>query len=393
LRHSPLLAIFLIVAVDVLGLTIMIPLLPFYAEKLGATPFQVGWLIGAYAACQLVSGPLLGRLSDSTGRKPLLLVSQAGTFIGFIITAFAPNLIVLFLARMIDGATAGNLSLAQAYISDITKPEDRAKSFGVIGIAFGIGFLIGPAISGILAKSDYRYPVFMAAGLSALSIIATSVLLPKAEPARNDAGRRLSLIAWGEYVKYFRDPQLATRLWQFLCFIFGFSMFTSGFPLFAERRLTWHGSPFGPEQTGFVYAWAGFLGILTQGPALGVLVKKFGEKALNRVGFVAYAIGYTLLGLTHSIPALVVAATVTAFGGFVRPTLTSLITKAAPKSEQGSVLGLQQSLTSVAQIAAPPFAGILIQHGALTTWGIAASAITGIGLVLATRADSSRAAS
>ena len=152
MRHSPLLAIFLIVAVDVLGLTIMIPLLPFYAEKLGATPFQVGWLIGAYAACQLISGPLLGRLSDSTGRKPLLLVSQAGTFIGFIITAFAPNLIILFLARMIDGATAGNLSLAQAYISDITKPEDRAKSFGVIGIAFGIGFLIGPAISGILAK-------------------------------------------------------------------------------------------------------------------------------------------------------------------------------------------------------------------------------------------------
>jgi DHA1 family tetracycline resistance protein-like MFS transporter len=378
----------LIVAVDVLGLTIMIPLLPFYAEKLGATPFQVGWLIGAYAACQLVSGPLLGRLSDSTGRKPLLLVSQAGTFIGFIITAFAPNLIILFLARMIDGATAGNLSLAQAYISDITKPEDRAKSFGVIGIAFGIGFLIGPAISGILAKSDYRYPVYMAAGLSALSIIATSVLLPKAEPAKSDQGRRLSLIAWGEYVKYFHDPQLATRLWQFLCFIFGFSMFTSGFPLFAERRLS-----FGPEQTGFVYAWAGFLGILTQGPALGVLVKKFGEKALNRVGFAAYAVGYTLLGLSHSIPLLALAATVTAFGGFIRPTLTSLITKAAPRSEQGSVLGLQQSLTSVAQIAAPPFAGFLIQHGALTTWGIAASAITLIGLVLATRADSSVAAS
>jgi MFS transporter, DHA1 family, tetracycline resistance protein len=392
LRPSPLLAIFLIVAVDVLGLTIMIPLLPFYAEKLGASPFQVGWLIGAYAACQLVSGPLLGRLSDSTGRKPLLLVSQAGTFIGFIITAFAPNLIVLFLARMIDGATAGNLSLAQAYISDITRPEDRAKSFGVIGIAFGIGFLIGPAASGILAKSSYQYPVFAAAGLSALSILATAVLLPKAEPARNDQGRRLSLVAWGEYAKYFHDPKLATRLWQFLCFIFAFSMFTSGFPLFAERRLTWHGAPFGPEQTGFVYAWAGFLGILTQGPALGKLVEKFGEKALNRVGFLAYAVGYTLLGFSHSIPMLILAATVTAFGGFIRPTLTSLITKAAPKSETGSVLGLQQSLTSVAQIAAPPFAGILIQHGALTTWGIAASAITVAGLLLATRADSSEAA-
>jgi DHA1 family tetracycline resistance protein-like MFS transporter len=393
LRPSPLLAIFLIVAVDVLGLTIMIPLLPFYAEKLGATPFQVGWLIGAYAACQLVSGPLLGRLSDSTGRKPLLLVSQAGTFIGFIVTAFAPSLFVLFVARMIDGATAGNLSLAQAYISDITKPEERAKSFGVIGIAFGIGFLIGPAISGILAKSDYRYPVFAAAGLSALSILTTAVLLPEAKPMRNDQGRRLSLVAWGEYVQYFRDPQLSTRLWQFLCFAFAFAMFTSGFPLFAERRLTWHGVAFGPEQTGFVYAWAGFLGILTQGPALGVLVKKFGEKAINRVGFAAYAVGYSLLALSYTIPMLALAATVTAFGAFVRPTLTSLITKAAPRSEQGSVLGLQQSLTSVAQIAGPPFAGILIQHGALTTWGIAAAAITAVGLVLATRADSSAAAS
>src|SRR6202041_1323794 len=156
----------------------MIPLLPFYAETLGATPFQVGWLIGAYAACQLISGPLLGRLSDSTGRKPLLLVSQAGTLIGFIITAFAPNLIILFLARMIDGATAGNLSLAQAYISDITKPEERAKSFALIGIAFGMGFLLGPAISGFLAQYSYQYPIFAAAALSATSILATYFLLP-----------------------------------------------------------------------------------------------------------------------------------------------------------------------------------------------------------------------
>lgn len=391
MRPSPLLAIFLIVAVDVLGLTIMIPLLPIYAERLGANPFQVGWLISAYAVCQLVSGPLLGRMSDRTGRKPLLLVSQAGTFVGFIIAAFAPSLPILFLARMIDGATAGNLSLAQAYISDITKPEERAKSFGVIGIAFGIGFLIGPAISGILAKSDYRYPFFAAAGLSALSILSTAILLPKAEPARSNDGKRLSLVAWGEYAKYFRDPRLSTRLWQFLCFIFAFSMFISGFPLFAERRLTWHGAAFGPEQIGFVYAWAGCLGILTQGPALGRLVKKFGESPLNRAGFAAYVVGYSVLALTHSIPILLVAATITAFGQLIRPTLTSLITQSAPRSEQGAVLGLQQSLTSVAQICAPPFAGFLIQHGALTTWGIAAACITAVGFVLASTGDSAAA--
>src|SRR5258708_9670681 len=179
----------------------MIPLLPFYAEKMGATPTQVGLLIGTYAACQLFSGPLLGRLSDYTGRKPLLLVSQVGTLIGFLILAFAPNLWIVFLARVIDGATAGNLSLAQAYISDVTTQQDRAKSFGVIGIAFGMGFLIGPAISGYLAQFDYRDPIFAAAALSATSILATYFLLPSATPSKNAAagpgGRRLSLLQWG----------------------------------------------------------------------------------------------------------------------------------------------------------------------------------------------------
>src|SRR5262249_40930826 len=158
------------------------------------------------ALFQLISGPLLGRLSDQIGRKPLLLVSQIGTFAGFLLTAFAPNLLVLFAARAIDGATAGNLSLAQAYISDVTKPEDRAKSFGVIGIAFGMGFLIGPAISGFLAQFDFRYPIFAAAALSAGSILSTLTLLPGGPPPRVAAsnggqagpgGRRLSLVEWG----------------------------------------------------------------------------------------------------------------------------------------------------------------------------------------------------
>src|SRR5271170_8396060 len=165
----------------------MIPLLPFYAEKMGASPATIGLLIGTYAACQLISGPLLGRASDFTGRKPLLLVSQVGTFIGFLILAFAPSLWIVFIARVIDGATAGNLSLAQAYISDVTRPEERAKSFGVIGIAFGMGFLIGPAISGYLAKFDYRDPIFAAAALSATSILATYFLLPEARTSQGPA--------------------------------------------------------------------------------------------------------------------------------------------------------------------------------------------------------------
>jgi DHA1 family tetracycline resistance protein-like MFS transporter len=391
LRSSPLLPIFLIVAVDVLGLTIMIPLLPFYAEKLGASPSQVGLLIGVYAACQLFSGPLLGRLSDTMGRKPLLVVSQIGTLIGFLIMAFAPSLWVVFLARVIDGATAGNLSLAQAYISDVTRPEERAKSFGIIGIAFGMGFLVGPAISGFLAQFDYRDPIFAAAALSATSILATSLLLPSVTPGANTSGvtgpggKRLSLFEWREYVRYFRQPSLAPLLWQFLSFGLSFAIFVSGFALFAERRFTWRGNPFGPAQVGYIWAYAGFLGIFLQGPALGRLVRRFGERNLSRAGFAAYAAGYTVLALSYSIPMLVAATTVSALGSLVRPTLTSEITQVAPREEQGVVLGLTQSLTSVAQIAGPPLAGFLIQHSLLTGWGLTATAVAIIGFALAMR--------
>ena len=399
-RCSP---IFLIVAVDVLGLTIMIPLLPFYAEKLGASPTTVGLLIGVYAACQLISGPLLGRASDFTGRKPLLLLSQVGTLIGFLILAFAPNLWIVFLARVIDGSTAGNLSLAQAYISDVTRPEDRAKSFGVIGIAFGMGFLIGPAISGFLAQFDYRDPIFAAAALSATSILATYFLLPGGHATvaagdcttrsgverSNAGGRRLSLLQWGEYARYFRDPALATRLWQFLAFGFAFAMFTAGFPLFAERRLTWHGVPFGPKQVGYTWAYAGFLGIFLQGPALG----RTGEEIRR-----ARVEPRRIRGLRRRL----CDARVLLFdsgadrrhrrfrpsGSLVRPTLTSMITQAAPREEQGVVLGLTQSLTSVAQIAGPPLAGFLIQRGMLTGWGLTAAGVALIGFVLATRPTS-----
>ncbi|HTS77588.1 MAG TPA: MFS transporter [Bryobacteraceae bacterium] len=385
--RSPLLAIFLIVAVDVLGLTIMIPLLPFYAEKLGATATEVGLLIGVYAACQLISGPLLGRASDFTGRKPLLIVSQIGTLIGFLVLAFAPNLWVVFLARIIDGSTAGNLSLAQAYISDVTRPEERAKSFGVIGIAFGMGFLIGPAISGYLAKFSYQWPIFAAAALSFTSIMATTFLLPAARtsaaPAEGPGGRRLSLLQWGEYARYFRQPELATRLFQFLCFGLSFSMFTAGFPLYAERRLVWHGAPFGPEQVGFAWAYAGFLGIFLQGPMLGKMVRRFGESNLNRTGFVGYAAGYAVLAYTFNVPMLIVATTIASIGTLVRPTLTSLITQAAPREEQGVVLGLTQSLTSTAQIIGPPLAGFLIQHELLSGWGLTAAAFALAGLGLA----------
>src|SRR2546425_10890038 len=226
MKKSPLLSIFLIVLVDVLGLTIILPLLPFYAESLGATPAIVGLLVSAYALCQLVAGPPLGHLSDRGGRRPVLLVSQIGTWIGFLILAYAQTLWLVFLARIIDGLTAGNLTVAQAYIADVTDADNRTKSFGLIGIAFGLGFLAGPGISGFLAQFGNTYPIFAAAGLSLTSILCTYFLLPSVAPHPHPEleGGMSRFKALGES---FRDKQLGPLLWQFFAFTFAFSTFFS----------------------------------------------------------------------------------------------------------------------------------------------------------------------
>src|SRR5688572_26130282 len=213
-------------------MTMLYPLLPFYAEHHGAGPLGAGLLVSVYAVCQLFGGPLLGRLSDHTGRKPLLLFSQIGTLFGFFLLAYADSLWLIFVSRIIDGLTAGNISLAQAYIADVTKPEQRTKSFAVIGIAFGLGFLVGPAVSGYLAQFNFRYPIYAAIALSATSIVATAVLLPAHKPVAG-VDRRLSILAWSTYAAYFRKPGLSSLLWQFFAYMFCFSLFMSGFPLFA----------------------------------------------------------------------------------------------------------------------------------------------------------------
>ncbi len=384
MQKSPLLPIFLIVCVDVLGLTIILPLLPFYAEKMGASPTAVGLLVSTYAFCQLIAGPLLGRMSDHVGRRPLLLVSQAGTLIGFFILAFAGQLWLVFLSRVIDGLTAGNLSLAQAYISDVTKPEDRAKSFALIGIAFGLGFLVGPGVSGYLSQYSYQYPIFLAAGLSATSILATYFLLPRENTAHPpEAGqRRLTLLDWRTYFGYFRNPALAPLLWQFLAFALSFSLFMSGFALFAERRFTWNDRPFGPKQVGYVYAYVGLLGIILQGGLIGRLVKKFGEAKIVWAGFFTAMIGFIGLGFTYKVPILLVVCALASMGtGVLRPALTSLITQRAGRSEQGAVLGLNQSLNSLSQIVAPFVGGLLIDHQWLIAWALLAAAVSAAGML------------
>lgn len=398
--------IFLIVIVDVLALTVMIPLLPFYAQAFGATPLTVGLLFAVFAACQLVSGPILGNLSDRYGRRRLLLVSQAGMLASLLTMAFADGLWMLFLGRIISGLTAGNLTIAQAYITDHTRPEERTRAFGVIGIAFGLGFAVGPAIAGWLSShppdashaelvSALARPLFLAAGLSGLSILTTAALLDNAPPPAHapaapgepppPAGRRLGVLEWKGYVQYFRRATLAPLLLQFFLFSIAFSTFIGGFALFAERRFTWNGHPFGSDEVGYIYAYSGVLGIIIQGGLLRRLAQRFGDAPLVVAGFTFSVVGYFVLGAVESVAMLLVAATITAFGhGFIRPALTARITHVCDRHEQGVVLGLTQSLNSLATVFAPPLGNLAIEGGHLFVWAATAAVISLLGLLVAT---------
>jgi len=383
-RPISLLPVFLIVLVDVFGMTLVIPLLAIYAESFHASPLQAMLLVSVYAGCQLFAGPIIGHMSDRVGRKPMLIMSQMGTCIGFLVMARAQALWMLYAARVLDGATAGNLSLAQAYISDHTEPSQRAKSFGLIGIAFGVGFFIGPSLTGYLSAAySLNTPIYLAAVMSFTSILCTATLLKGGRESHHAFDDREKTLHWRTYAKYFARPGLRERLLQFLFFITSFSLFISGFALFAERRFTYQGHPFGPREIGYIFGYVGLLGIILQGGLIGRLVKRFGENALVAAGFVALVVGYFGLGVASSFTLLMITGTLAAFGnGVIRPALTSLITQQAGRQEQGVVLGITQALMSMASIVSPVVGGLLIERHLLKEWAWVAAGLAAIGVAL-----------
>ncbi|WP_437874985.1 MFS transporter [Sorangium sp. So ce513] len=393
MRRSPLLPIFLTVFVDVLGLTLVLPLLPFYAQHFGASELVVGVLAASYAVCQLISGPILGRISDRVGRKPTLLASQTGTFFGFLMIGSASSLWMLFLGRIIDGLTAGNLTIAQAYISDVTRPEERTRAFGLIGIAFGAGFLLGPAVTGELAsRFGYGAPAFAAAALSLTSIALTATLLPSkpiaaaapAEAAEAEAGRPAPvgrLDRGAAFRRFFDRPLPRRRLLEFFAFSLSFSTLIGGLALYLERRFA-----FGVKETGYIFAFSGLVGGSIQGGAIGRLAKRYGEQRLAVIGFATMVIGYGLLGVAYALPTLLVLVALGAFGSaVVRPAITTLLTQSVGRDEQGAALGVSQSLASVSQILGPIGAGWLIEHRALAAYGLMAAAFAAFGVLLGTQ--------
>ena len=349
--------LFLIVFIDLVGFGLIIPLLPFYAERFAASPLQMTLLFAVYSLTSMMTAPLWGRLSDRIGRRPVLMASMAAGALAYLWFAFATGLWMLFAARAFAGACAGNIAAAQAYIADVTPPEQRAKGMGMIGAAFGLGFIIGPVLGGIiagndLATADLETPGLVAAGLSFTAFLGVVLVLRESLSAGSTPRARGRLAVAREA---FARPVLARLLVVFFLVILAFSGMETTFAWWAIAQFGW-----GPRPTGFVFFYVGLLSALMQGGLIGPLTRRFGEERLMLGGLGAIALGLLVLPFAREVPALVVALTALALGmGAMQPSLNSLISRSAEAGEQGEVMGLAQSVGSLSRVLGPIIAGSL----------------------------------
>jgi DHA1 family tetracycline resistance protein-like MFS transporter len=349
--------LFLIVFVDLIGFGLVIPLLPFYAERFAASPLQMTAVFAIFSLTSLITAPLWGRLSDRIGRRPVLMASMAAAALAYLWMAFATELWMLFAARAFAGACAGNIAAAQAYIADVTPPEGRAKGMGMIGAAFGLGFIIGPVLGGMIAgndvaTADLATPCLVAACLSFLAFLGVAVLLPEslAEPFR---GRRPGRIASARAV--LSRPGLGRLLVVFFLVILAFSGMETVFAWWAIAQFGW-----GPRPTGFVFFYVGLLSALMQGGLIGPLTRRFGEERLLLAGLAAIALGLLLMPFAATVPLLLAAITALALGmGATQPSVNSLISRRAGAERQGEVMGVAQSTGSLSRVLGPIIAGAL----------------------------------
>jgi len=371
MKRSPLVVIFTTVFIDLVGFGIVIPVLPYFAEgsRFNAGPRTIGILIASYSLMQLIFSPVLGRLSDKHGRRPVLFLSIIGTGIGFLILGFANTLWMLFLGRILDGITGGNISTAQAYIADITTPEERAKGMGLLGAAFGLGFIFGPAIGGVLSQWGIGVPFFFAAGLSFANAALLYFTLPetvtKDHPARTSAARGRG---WSQLIKSLQQPRLGFVLSIYFLFIVAFSIMTTTFSLYTMFRFGYDA-----QHNGYLFAYVGLLAVIVQGGLIGKLVRRFGELPLVATGALFFA------GSLFAIPfvgperggllALLVGGGIFSLGNsLATPSLTTLASKSVGPAEQGGVLGVVQSVASLARAVGPALAAVLI-HSAVSYRG------------------------
>jgi DHA1 family tetracycline resistance protein-like MFS transporter len=311
-------------------------------------------LFGVFSLCQLIASPLLGEASDRYGRRPVLIFSLAGTVISFVMLAMADSILMLFLARIVDGLSGGNISTARAYVADITEPKDRSRAYGLIGAAFGLGFILGPALSGLLAPVSYTAPIWAAAGITAVAMLLALAWLPETVP-RTKAATGIPLLSMGPML---RRPYVRRVLVIDFVYWLAFAVFQTTFALFVARRFG-----FDAGQTGYFFAAFGVLGAVVQGALIRPIVGRLGDKTTFILGLGCSAFGLLAASLTASVVLFALALVPLALGiGFGHPTISSLVSRAARQDEQGRVQGAASAVESLGRAIGPVWGNASLQR-------------------------------
>lgn len=354
-----MLVLFFTVFIDLVGFGIVLPLQPFYAQKFGAAPEIITLVAASFTLTQFLFAPVWGRLSDRIGRRPVLLVTIFGTFVGYLWLALTDSLVMLFMARAFGGAMAANIGVAHAYVADVTTPENRSRGMGRIGAAAGLGFVTGPAIGGLLAgpdpiHPDFQFPFLAAAVFSAAAfILAVFFLRETADREARAAAAALSGSRITALIDALSRPNVGLLLLLVMMTPFVFSGIETILAIWTERALAW-----GPEQNGYVYAFMGFVAVFVQGLLIGPLTRKFGEKRLIMGGAVAVFLGALWLpwgtgfaGVMGPLGLIVIGVCMSG------PSLSSLISQHAAAHERGRLLGVSQSSAGLGRIMGPALSG------------------------------------
>jgi DHA1 family tetracycline resistance protein-like MFS transporter len=372
------------ILVNLIGFGIIIPLLPFYATSYGASPLMIGLLFASFSVSQLFAAPLLGEWSDRWGRRPILILSLIGTTVSFVMLALATDLWMLFAARIIDGLSGGNITTARAYIADVTTEEDRAKSYGFLGAAFGLGFILGPALGGFFSHISYTAPIWVAAlvslGATALAWVWLPETLHRARAASGSPWQALRDIAG--------RSQLRILLGVDFIYWMSFAVYQTTFALFGANRFG-----FDAARTGYFLSAFGFLGVIVQGGLVGPIVKRLGERRTLTAGLLLAAIGWGGSALTYSLPIFVLLLIPGAMGiGLCNATLSALISQSAGADEQGRVQGAAGALESIGRAAGPVWGnGVLEYFGEGAAYGAAAVLLIGASVLIGSYKPAPRA--
>lgn len=356
-NNKSLSIIFLVVFIDLLGFGIILPLLPYIAERYQATPFMIGLLTSVYSFFQLIASPILGRLSDRYGRKKLLIISQLGSALGYLILGLAGNLPLLFLSRIIDGITGGNISIAQAYIADVTSKENRAKGMGIMGAAFGLGFIFGPAIGGALSNISFAAPAYFATAVSLISTLATVLLLKETVDIKKAKVSPRTKFSLAEFKRVLSLKQIGLMIFVFFVLNFAFSIMQGNFALWTQKSFN-----FTPANNGWLFTYVGVIAVLVQLRVLPFFTGRFKEKTILQIALVLMGLGLLFIPLSFNPNLLYIALALLPLGnGLAMPTIQAMASENVPPEEYGETMGFLQSAGSMGRILGPVIGGEIFQ--------------------------------